>query len=129
MEEKKKRIRYKYPRKTPRKAPASTADRLKKFQWKPGQSGNPAGRGTKGDVSLVEALKKYLRQHPEEADAIIIALIKQGKVGNVVATKEMKEWTDGKATEKHQIEGELPITIVFVPAPEHLNAKQEDSPE
>ena len=92
--------------------------------WEKGQSGNPKGRPV-GSVSLVESLKAYLRRHPEDIDAVIESLVKQGKVGNMVATKEMLDRIDGKVAETHKIEGGLPITLVFMPAHEFLARNEE----
>ena len=83
--------------------------------WEPGQTGNPEGRPV-GSISLVERLKAYLRRHPEEVEAIVVSLVKQGKIGNITATKELLDRVDGKVVERHLIEGEHPITIQFVPA-------------
>ena len=47
-------------------------------QFKPGQSGNPTGR-PKGSVSLRTRLRRHLRRHPEDADAIVLALVEEAK--------------------------------------------------
>lgn len=91
--------------------------------WKPGESGNPKGRPV-GSISLVERLKAYLRRHPDELERIVVALVAEGKLGNIVATKEMLDRLDGKVAERHRIEGELPIRLIFVPAQELLNAPE-----
>lgn len=98
---------------------------LKKYQWKPGESGNKDGRPT-GSISLVESLKAYLRRNPEKLEEIVIALVREGRLGNIVATKEMLDRIDGKVAERHRIEGELPIRLIFVPAEQilELEAKQ-----
>ena len=46
-------------------AEISPADRIKPWQFKPGQSGNPSGK-PKGTVSLKEYAKKMLRDMNEE---------------------------------------------------------------
>ena len=102
-----------------KKAP-SRADHLKPYRWKKGQSGNPEGRPT-GSISIVERLKAYLRRHPEEIEAIVLALVKEGRLGNLAATKEMLDRIDGKVVDTHKIEGEVPITIQFVPAEQILS--------
>ena len=84
-------------------------------QWKPGQTGNPGGR-PRGALSLVDTLKQYLNDHPQERVNIIESLIKQAKLGNNQSIKEILDRIDGKVAETHRIEGELPIKIVFVPA-------------
>jgi len=91
--------------------------------WKPGQSGNPNGRPV-GSVSLVERLKAYLRRHPEEVENIVKTLVKEGKMGNMVATKEMLDRIDGRVVERHKLEAELPVKLLFVPAQELLNSAQ-----
>ena len=113
-------VRYKdhYKTKSPQRA-----EHLKEFWWKPGESGNPHGRGH-NTISIVEQLKAYLRRHPEAIEEIVVALVKEGKLGNLVATKEMLDRIDGKVVEKHQIEGELPIKILFVPAQQVLASKE-----
>ena len=88
---------------------------LEQYKWKKGQSGNPDGRPT-GSISLVESLKAYLRRNPQKLEEIVIALVKEGRLGNIVATKEMLDRIDGKVAERHKIEGELPIKLIFVPA-------------
>lgn len=94
-------------------------------RWKPRESGNLEGRPV-GSVSLVERLKAYLRRHPEEADKIVARLVTEGKMGNIIATKEMLDRIDGKVAERHKIEGELPVKLLFVPAQEVLEIKEED---
>lgn len=84
-------------------------------KFMPGVSGNPGGT-PKGTFSLQAKLRRYLEEHPSEADDIIKAMAKQGKLGNMVATKEMMDRIDGKVPETHRIEGELPIRLVFMPA-------------
>jgi hypothetical protein len=95
------------------------ADHLEPFKWKKGQSGNPSGR-TKGTPSLVDELKKWLRRHPEDAEKIIAALIKEGTKGNITATREMLDRVDGKVVETHKLETDLPVQVIFVPAKEEL---------
>ena len=113
-------VRYKdhFKKKHPERA-----DHLKKFQWKKGESGNKDGRPT-GSISITETLKKFLRRNPEALEDIVIALIEEGRLGNMVATKEMLDRVDGKVAETHRIEGELPIKLLFVPANELLNPAQ-----
>lgn len=91
------------------------AKQLDPYKWKPGQSGNPNGRPL-GTVSLVTILKELLAANPAEGKAVVEAMVKQGKIGNMVATKEMLDRIDGKVAERHKIEGELPVRIIFVPA-------------
>ena len=113
----------KYQGRYKKKAP-QRADHLEPHRWKPGESGNKTGR-PRGVISLVEELKKYLRRNPEDVASIIEALVKQGKIGNMTATKEMLERIDGKVVEKHELAGELPIFLQFVPASQVLEIEGE----
>ncbi len=69
-------------------------------------------------LSIAQRLKDFLQNNPSEVDFILRALIRQGKIGNVVAIKELLDRVDGKVAERHKIEGELPVKIIFVPASE-----------
>jgi hypothetical protein len=114
--------RHKSPHKRPNK---TLPDEIKDNAWEPGQSGNPTGiREPK--LSLSNELKKHLRRHPEDVRAILLALIAQAKRGNMVATKEILDRIDGKVAEKHQIEGEMPIKLLFVPATTLLDKPDSD---
>ena len=109
------------------KAP-TRGDHLEPYKWKPGQSGNPLGR-TRGSPSLLESLKKHLNRRPEDVDAIALALVKLGKgksINQLGAIKELFDRVDGRVVEKHQIEGELPLLIQFVPANLVLGNKEQD---
>ena len=43
---------------------------LDPFKWKPGQSGNPAGR-PKGSISIKDEVRKYLEAHPLDVQEIV----------------------------------------------------------
>ena len=43
-----------------------------------------------------------------------------GKTRELGAIKELLDRIDGKVVERHRLEGELPIKLVFVPAKEML---------
>ena len=118
-------VKYKdyYKKKNPNRS-----THLEKYKWKPGQSGNPEGRPT-GSISLTETLKAMLRRNPEALEEIVIALINEGRMGNMVATKEMLDRVDGKVAETHKIEGELPVKLLFVPATELLSSAQTNEEE
>ncbi len=88
----------------------------------PGHTGNPEGR-PQGSISLVSKLRQYLIDHPSEANKVIEAMVKQGKFGNMIATKEMFDRIDGKVIERHILEGTLPVTLVFKPAGEVIEAE------
>ena len=74
----------------------------------------------RGKVSIVSRIKDYLDRNPDEIDRIVRALVKEGKLGSVVAIKELLDRIDGKVAERHKLDAELPVKIVFVPAEELL---------
>lgn len=88
---------------------------LKDYLWKKGQSGNPKGRPI-NPLSLTALLNKKLSENPEDANAIVNALIALGKGRDMRAIEMSFERIDGKVVEVHKIEGELPIKLIFVPA-------------
>jgi len=76
-------------------------------QFKPGQSGNPAGRPP-GSVSLITAVKRHLRKHPEQADAIAKKLVEQAILGDkdwagLGSIKVLLDRIDGAVTKKQEI--------------------------
>lgn len=69
-------------------APSGTAKKLRNLRarWKPGESGNPAGRA-KGS-GLAGKLRKAIA---DSADDIVLALIAQAKAGDVGAARVLLE--------------------------------------
>ena len=89
----------------------------KRHKWQPGESGNPGGR-PKDSLSLSTYLKQYLKSRPTEVHQIVISLItmaKSGGRGAFPAIQEIFNRIDGKVAERHEIEGKLPVTLVFQP--------------
>ena len=90
-------------------------------QFKPGQSGNPAGR-PKGSLSLVTKLKQKLEAALEDgtlADQILDAYIRDAlDKRDGVAIRDMMDRTDGKPTNRHEIESD--VVIRFDPEDEEL---------
>lgn len=86
-----------------------------KGRYLPGYSGNPGGKPI-GTLSLVGILRKQLTEHPEDAQAIVTALITMGKTRELGAIKELLDRIDGKVAERHKIDMEMPVKLVFVPA-------------
>lgn len=77
-------------------------DPPKEYQFKPGQSGNPAGKAP-GTFSLKVKTQQILNEEPEQGEAIIRALVTKALDGDVPAIKELKEWIDGKETQRTEI--------------------------
>lgn len=96
--------------------------------FEPGKSGNPAGKA-KGTVSITAALKRYLRDHPAEVDKVVVALVKHAQSGNAQILKELLDRIDGRVVERHHLEGDLPITLQFVPAGQLISPAPEALPE
>ena len=89
-----------------------------KGRYVKGQSGNPYANGGRpiGSVSLVQILRQRLNENPQEAKEIVNAFIDQGKAKDMRAIEELLNRIDGKVAERHKIEAEIPIRLVFVPA-------------
>ena len=64
------------------------------FKWKPGQSGNPAGKA-KGTVSLAYAVQRLLRKEPDKLESIARTLIDAAIAGDVSAARLLFERLDG----------------------------------
>ena len=67
--------------------------------FKPGQSGNPAGRPP-GSISLVSALKKHLKENPDEVKQIVLATIRDAKEGDAQARKLVWDRIDGPVAQQ-----------------------------
>jgi len=67
-------------------------DHLIKF--KPGQSGNPSGRPV-GSVSIMAAVRRQLRQNPEQLEELAKSLVENAKQGNAVALRQILDRLDG----------------------------------
>jgi hypothetical protein len=84
----------------------STADRLKPYQFKPGQSGNPSGL-PKGTVSIVAEIRKILRENPERLRALAEKVVERAERNidgkEYVYVKEIIERMDGKVSDKTEI--------------------------
>jgi len=82
--------------------------------WKPGQSGNPKGK-KKGTVSLVAALKRRLREHPEEVEQLVATWVKQSKGGSAEHLRRLVEYIDGKVPDEKivrvQIEHQVRVLL------------------
>jgi len=66
----------------------------KDTQFKPGQSGNPAGRPKKG-YSITEWFKEMLASNPEVKDAIGKSIMKKALEGDVTAQRLVWSYMDG----------------------------------
>jgi hypothetical protein len=74
--------------------PAGRAAKVASYRWKPGQSGNPAGR-RKGSVSLAAALQKLLLKEPEKLESVARTLVDAAIAGDVSAARLLFERLDG----------------------------------
>lgn len=70
----------------------------KEYQFKPGESGNPAGR-PKGQKWLKTRLREALEATGADKD-IVLALIEKAKKGDIMAIKEIMDRVDGKVTQE-----------------------------
>lgn len=73
--------------------------------WKPGESGNPAGKpkGTLNRKTLLQKWTTVASANGTVEDDIALALIKQANKGDVAAIKEIFDGLHGKIVEKSEI--------------------------
>jgi len=80
----------------------------KDTKWKPGQSGNPAGRPPK-DETITSLIKDLLEQHPDWGEGktyrelIALAIVDASAKGDTRAWGELLDRLEGKVANKHQI--------------------------
>ena len=88
-------------------------------QWKPGQSGNPAGRppGVRYLSELARDILRDTRKGDIEGkttdELIVLALVKEALKGNTKAIEMLHDWTEGKVLDVHKIEGDISVSIVY----------------
>lgn len=93
---------------------------LKGKGWKPGQSGNPAGR-PKSDLCITSLVKELLEQDAGQgktnAQLVAEAIVKLAKTpdarGYVPTVKELLDRIEGKVADKHILGGDIPVSIVY----------------
>lgn len=84
------------------KQPQGRADHLKPYQFKKGQSGNPAGR-KKGSKSLKTYAREYLESLPDEEKLDYM---------HGMDKKIIWEMAEGKPEQKGEMRLELPVPII-----------------
>lgn len=89
----------------------------KEYQFKPGQSGNPAGL-PKGTRWMKTRLRELLEQGGL-GDKVLDALINKAKDGDVQAIREILDRIDGKVAQGIEAEHTGGITIRFEEPPEY----------
>ena len=83
-------------------------------QFKPGQSGNLTGR-PRGGISLVSILKRKLEEMGEEGNKTLAEELMDKYIaeamekGDGQAIRDMMDRTDGKPTNRHEIESDVVI--------------------
>jgi len=76
-------------------------------RWKPGQSGNPAGRPK--TKPFKEALQRIIEAAgPQELDRVAAALFARAQTGDVAAIREVGDRMDGKVPQSIGGSDELP---------------------
>jgi hypothetical protein len=73
-------------------------------RFAPGVSGNPAGR-PKGSGVLTAALCRRLHDNPREVEAIIGAVLRKAKAGNLKAAEVAFDRADGKPAQSVELTG------------------------
>ena len=89
----------------------------KKNQWKPGQSGNPAGRPKDPGITVIqEGMLDVVCPYDAKGRTWRVWLAERGLLqaseGNF-ALENLKNRLEGKVPETHKIEGDIPVSIVY----------------
>ena len=85
-------------------------------QWKPGQSGNPAGYSNAGRLTkrLIAALEK---DDGKLADALTMVILKKALTGDYKFVQELINRSDGLVTQRLAVTGAGPLVVMEVLAP------------
>ena len=92
----------------------------KPTQWKPGQSGNPAGRPRKEDCLTSLMRKEIEKIDPEDQqkrthkETLVLATLKLAKSGNAAALRECWERLDGKITDRLEVESKDSLNAILL---------------
>ena len=94
------------------------AEEGKPYHWKPGQSGNPAGRPPNKKY-LSEIARELLEEVPKgetegrNADILVVlALIRKALGGDTRAIEMLHDWTEGKVADTHKFEGDAVVNLI-----------------
>lgn len=87
---------------------------------RPYRKGDGRRRGVApGGFALTSRLRRRLQQHPEEAEAIVQALVAMGMAKDIAAIKETFDRVDGKVKGETELSGGITINLVSnIPRPE-----------
>lgn len=98
-----------------------------KYTWKPGQSGNPAGRPPKA-VCLTDTMRAYLDGTIDtqggqitRAEALVRAVYGNAMKGDVAAQKLMINYIDGMPVQKIEQTNITPIDKIEIIRPPKVN--------
>lgn len=86
-------------------------------RWKPGQSGNPAGRPK--SLTFSEACRKLLAEIEDEttqetvADALARVAIREARAGSAQHLKEINDRVEGKVTQPIDLGGEVTFRVIY----------------
>ena len=87
--------------------------------FKPGQSGNPAGRppGIRYLSELARDILKQSRRGDTDGkttdELVVLALVKEALKGNTKAIEMLHDWTEGRVLDTHRIEGDGIVSILY----------------
>jgi len=80
---------------------------IKPHEWKPGVSGNPGGRPKR--KPFLEAIEKWIIEHPEDVPGAIKAAFAQSKKGSIAHLRELIDRVDGPVTQKIEHSGSVEL--------------------
>lgn len=93
----------------------SVPKQLKDYAFKPGVSGNPAGR-PKGSVSIKDSIRKFLEDNPEEFEKLCKYYLTNDKHKDL-----LWKMLDGMPKQGIDLETKEPIKVIIQKAGENAN--------
>lgn len=88
----------------------TSADWLKPYHFKPGQSGNPGGRPKKKPITELYEQILVNPEHLQAIEAAIVKALKRGQMAMVLLLREMAERVEGKVAQP--VDGDLNVTTL-----------------
>lgn len=101
----------------------------KEYQWKPGQSGNPGGKGKR--ESLTAMLRRVLeKDHNGKSigELLVERLVKEALGGKLPHIKEVLDRVEGRVKEKIEVEAGGTGCVVFQVPPPRVLGESEGAP-
>ncbi len=78
-------------------------DKIQKYQFKPGQSGNPGGRPK--TTPITDIFRKVAHEHPELLEETVTRTLADNRMASILLLRLMSDRLEGPETERLQVSG------------------------